>query len=234
MRLGLTAALLLSTSPALAQDTLATVARAMYGDMAVIVQTRANQVRLAIDDGTQNLYLSFVGTDVRRWSDSTQRYFTRRRRKSDQTVWSSALHEPGMRAGTASLTIRTVEAGKGQVYTLFFADDSLITVRGEVDREDAQAFARHLRQAAQMALGSSKLSRPAAAKPKPKRVAPPPPPKSGSASALPLVTIAATWHVVADRADSWHRYSDDRTPGRAQPHQAPRATHHAEPGCARP
>lgn len=171
MRLGLTAALALVASPALGQDTLATVARGMYGDIAIIVQTRPNQVRLAVDDGTQNLYLSFVGSDVRRWSDSTQRFFTRARRKSDSTTWSSALHEPGMRAGTASLSIRI--GPSGPVYTLFFADDSLLSVRGNVDKAEARTFARILRQASVMALGNSAARRPAA-KSKAKKAVPPP------------------------------------------------------------
>ena len=167
MRLGLTAVVLfLLTTPAYAQDTLATVARAMYGDLGVIVQVRPNQVRIGVDNGTDNLYLSFVGADVRRWSDSTLQFFTRRRRKSDSSVWRSSLHEPGMRAGTASLTIRPDPTGA--VHTLFFADDSLKTVRGDVDGADARAFARVLRQASVMALGGSK-TRPAAARPRPKK-----------------------------------------------------------------
>jgi hypothetical protein len=152
-----------------AQDTLATVARAMYGDVAVIVQVRPNQVRLAIDDGTSNLFLSFVGSDVRRWSDSTLRLLSRKRRKADSTVWTSALHEPGMRQGTASLSIRPDSAGL--VYSLFFADDSLITVRGRVDSADVLAFARVLRDAGRMALGSQS-ARPAAAS-RPRRSKPP-------------------------------------------------------------
>ncbi|MGH7713732.1 MAG: hypothetical protein ACREOG_20785 [Gemmatimonadaceae bacterium] len=152
MRLGLTMVFAALSLRVEAQDTLATVARSMYGNMAVIVQVRPNQVRLAIDDGTSNLFLSFVGTDVRRWSDSTQRLFTRRRRKADSTVWSSALHEPGMRQGTASLSIRVDSSGP--IYSLFFADDSLVTIRGRVEPEDARTFARILRQASAMALGA--------------------------------------------------------------------------------
>ncbi len=166
MRIGLTVALAAMTLRAEAQDTLATVARVMYGDVAVIVQTRPNQVRLAIDDGTSNLFLSFVGTDVQRWSDSTLRMLARRRRKADDATWSSALHEPGMRAGTASLSIRPDSLGS--VYTLFFADDSLITVRGQIAAADALGFARILRTASSMALGGRKPSRPAAARKPPK------------------------------------------------------------------
>lgn len=168
MRVGLTLALFAASIQAGGQDTsLTTVTRAMYGDMAVIVQVRPNQVRLAIDNGTSNLFLSFVGTDVRRWSDSTQRIFTRRRRKADSTVWSSAIHEPGMRAGTASLSIRVDSTGP--VHTLFFADDSLNTVRGQVEPEDARAFARVLRQAGELALGMSPESRPATARRRPRK-----------------------------------------------------------------
>ncbi|HJU73841.1 MAG TPA: hypothetical protein VJ717_08850 [Gemmatimonadaceae bacterium] len=163
---GLTAVtLVLVSTPVCAQDTLATVARAMYGELGVIVQVRTNQVRIGVDNGTDNLYLSFVGSDVRRWSDSTLRFFTRRRRKSDSSAWRSSLHEPGMRAGTASLTIRPDPSGT--IHTLFFADDSLKSVRGDVDAADARAFARVLRQASLMALGGSK-ARPAAAKAKPR------------------------------------------------------------------
>jgi hypothetical protein len=165
MRIGLTLAFAAVTLRADAQDTLATVARVMYGDVAVIVQTRANQVRLAIDDGTNNLFLSFVGTDVQRWSDSTLRMLNRRRRKADSSVWSSAMHEPGMRAGTASLSIRPDSIGSA--YSLFFADDSLLTVRGRIDREDALGFARILRTASRMALGGRAVSRPAAARRRP-------------------------------------------------------------------
>jgi hypothetical protein len=148
-----------------AQDTLATVARVMYGDLAVIVQTRANQVRLAIDDGTNNLFLSFVGTDVARWSDSTLRILARKRRRSDDATWSSALHEPGMRAGTASLSIRPDSIGN--VYTLFFADDSLVTARGRVGAAEALTFTRILRNASRLALSGRTPSRPAAARRKP-------------------------------------------------------------------
>jgi hypothetical protein len=143
-----------------AQDTLATVARAMYGEMAVIVQVRPNQVRLAVDNGSENIFLSFVGTDARRWSDSTLRLLTRRRSKRDTSSWRSALHEPGERAGTASLSMRVEE--DGPVLTLFFADDSLVEVRGQIDSEDAQAFARVLQRASALALGPER--KPAAAR----------------------------------------------------------------------
>jgi hypothetical protein len=154
MPLRLTALLLLAVtgaSPAQTPDTLATVARTMYGDMAVIVQVRPNQVRLAIDNGTHNLFLSFVGTDVRRWSDSTARILTRRRRRGDDAAWRSAMFEPGLRSGTASLTLRPDSGGTS--YTLFFADDSLRSVRGALRAADAVAFTRILRNASTMALG---------------------------------------------------------------------------------
>lgn len=154
MRLGLTVALVALSLPVRAQDTLTTVARAMYGDMAVIVQVRPNQVRLAVDNGTENIFLSFVGTDVRRWSDTTMRLLTRRRSKRDTTTWRSAMHEPGERAGTASLSLRVEESGP--VLVLFFADDSLVEVRGQIEPEDAQAFARVMRQAGALALGSER------------------------------------------------------------------------------
>jgi hypothetical protein len=172
MRLGLAAALAIASLRADGQETtaLTTVARRLYGDVAVIVQVAPNQVRLAIDDGKTNLVLSFVGTDVRRWADSTTRYFSRRRRKADSTMWSSALHEPGLRSGTASLTIRIDSAGP--THTLFFADDSLITVRGLVEPDEARAFTNILRTASVLALGDRRESRPAAARRRP----PKPPP----------------------------------------------------------
>jgi hypothetical protein len=138
-----------------AQDTLATVARTMYGDVALIVQVRPNQVRLAVDNGTHNLFLSFVGSDVRRWSDSTTRILARKRRRGDATAWRSAMFEPGMRSGTASLTLRPDSSGTS--YTLFFADDSLRSVRGTVRAADAAAFTRILRNASHMALGGRSL-----------------------------------------------------------------------------
>jgi hypothetical protein len=162
MRISLTVAafaLGILAQRAAAQDTLATVARTMYGDIAVIVQVRPNQVRLAIDDGDSNLFLSFVGTDVRRWSDSTLRLLARRPRKTSPG-WTSALHEPGMRQGTASLSLRPDSAG--HVFSLFFADDSLITVRGQIESTDALTFARVLRDAGRMALGGASARRPPA------------------------------------------------------------------------
>lgn len=158
--LGLTVAIATLSLRLNAQDTLATIARAMYGEMAVIVQVRPNLVRLAVDNGTENIFLQFVGTDVRRWSDSTMRLLTRRRSKRDTTTWRSAIHEPGERAGTASITVRVEEIGP--VLTLFFADDSLVEVRGRVDVEDAQAFARVLQKASAFALGPER--KPAAAR----------------------------------------------------------------------
>jgi len=166
MRIGLTVVLAGLPLQAQAQDTsLTTVARSIYGDMAIIVQARPNQVRLAIDDGKSNLFLWFVGTDVRRWSDSTERLLTRKRRKADSTVWTSALHEPGMRQGTASLSIR-VDSG-GPVHTLFFADDMLLTVRGRIEDDEARTFARIMRQASAIALGPE--TRPATARRKPSK-----------------------------------------------------------------
>ena len=149
--LGLTVAIAALSLPVAAQDTLTTVARAMYGDMAVIVQVRPNQVRLAVDNGSENIFLSFVGRDVRRWSDTTMRLLTKRRSKRDTTSWRSAMHEPGEQAGTASLSMRVRE--DGPVLTLFFADNSLVEVRGPIDAEDAQAFARVLQKASVLALG---------------------------------------------------------------------------------
>ena len=166
MRIGLTVVLAALPLQAQAQDTsLTTVARSMYGEMAIIVQARPNQVRLAIDDGKSNLFLWFVGTDVRRWSDSTERLLSRKRRKADSTVWTSVLSEPGMRQGTASLSIR-VESG-GPVHTLFFADDSLLTVRGRIEGEEARTFARIMKQASAIALGPE--TRPATARRKPSK-----------------------------------------------------------------
>ena len=158
--LGLTVAIAALSLRANAQDTLATVARAMYGEMAVIVQVRPNQVRLAVDNGSENIFLSFVGTDVRRWSDTTMRLLTRRRSKRDTTSWRSSLHEPGERAGTASLSMRVEE--DGPVLTLFFADDSLVEVRGPIDSEAAQTFARVMQKASVLALGPER--KPAAAR----------------------------------------------------------------------
>jgi hypothetical protein len=123
----------------------------MYGEIAVIVQTRPNQVRLAVDNGTENIFLSFVGSDVRRWSDTTMRLLTRRRSKRDTSSWRSAIHEPGERAGTASLSMRVSE--EGPVLTLFFSDDSLVAVRGPIDSEDSQAFMRVMQKASALALG---------------------------------------------------------------------------------
>ena len=161
MRIGLTVVATALSFQAHAQDTtLTTVARSMYGDMAIIVQARPNQVRLAIDDGTSNLFLWFVGTDVRRWVDSTEKMLSRKRRKADSTVWTSALLEPGMRQGTASLSIR-MDSGSS-VHTLFFADDSLVTVRGRIDRDEARTYVRILRQASAIALGPE--TRPATAR----------------------------------------------------------------------
>lgn len=169
MRLVLALALAVASLHAEGQATtpLTTVARRLYGDVAVIVQVRPNQVRVAVDDGQTNLVLSFVGTDVRRWADSTTRFFNRRRRKADSTVWSSALHEPGLRSGTASLTIR-VDSG-GPSHTLFFADDSLITVRGRVEPDEARAFTNILRTASALALGDRRESRPATARRRPQK-----------------------------------------------------------------
>ena len=158
--LGLTVAFAAVSLRLDAQDTLATVAHAMYGEMAVIVQVRPNQVRLAVDNGKDNIFLSFVGSDVRRWSDTTMRLLTRRRTKRDTTTWRSALHEPGERAGTASLSMRVNE--DGPVLMLFFADDSLVEVRGPIEAEDAQAFARVMKKASAMALGPE--PKPAAAR----------------------------------------------------------------------
>jgi hypothetical protein len=169
MRLGLIAALAIVSLRAGGQNAtpIATVARRLYGDVAVIVQVRPNQVRLAIDDGKTNMVLSFVGTDVRRWADSTTRFFSRRRGRADSTVWSSAMHEPGLRSGTASLTIRLDSAGP--THTLFFADDSLITVRGRVEPDEARAFTNILRTAGALALGDRRESRPAAARRRPQK-----------------------------------------------------------------
>lgn len=158
--LGLTVVVAALSQPVAAQDTLTTVARAMYGDMAVIVQARSNQVRVAVDNGAENIYLSFVGSDVRRWSDTTMRLLTRRRSKRDTTSWRSAVHEPGERAGTASLSLRVAE--DGPVLTLFFADDSLVEVRGPIEAEDAQAFTKVMQKASAVALGPE--HKPAAAR----------------------------------------------------------------------
>ncbi len=173
MRLSLPIALAIASLRAGGQDTtpLTTVARSLYGDVAVIVQARPNEVRLAIDDGKTNMVLFFVGTDVRRWCDSTTLFFTRRRRKADSTMWSSALHEPGLRSGTASLSIRVDSAGGrgGPMHTLFFADDSLITVRGRLEPDEARAFTNILRRASVLALGDRAESRPAAARRRPRK-----------------------------------------------------------------
>ncbi|MGQ0538243.1 MAG: hypothetical protein ACT4R6_04800 [Gemmatimonadaceae bacterium] len=150
----------LGIAPAAAQDSAArVVARSLYGDVAVIVQARPSQVRLGVDDGKKNIVLSLVATDVGRWADSTRRLVTRRRRRADSTVWRSVVQEPGLRAGNVSLSLRR-DSGE-TVHTLFFADDSLNTLRSRVALREALAFIAIMKRASSAALGGKAAPRPA-------------------------------------------------------------------------
>jgi hypothetical protein len=140
------------------------IARTMLGETAIEVRAWAPGVVLVgMAAGEGELTLDLVAGDVRRFSSAVSSRLTRRR-GAKPAGWSERVEEPGVGAGSMSLSLAV--AAKESTYTLFAADETLVSVRQRLSRAEVGVFARHLHAAARAALPPlAPTRRPTARKP---------------------------------------------------------------------
>ena len=130
-------------------------------------------------DSSRSVALILRAEDVRRWADSATRVLTAKLRAGELSGrWQAAVEEPGVRSGSMMIS-RTID-GRDTVIAFFLADDSLMSVRRVVDRDEAEALVGALKRAATRML------------PPPKRPAKPPRRPAGLEETVALVRSPRT------------------------------------------
>ncbi|MBV6522324.1 MAG: hypothetical protein MNPFHGCM_02472 [Gemmatimonadaceae bacterium] len=119
--------------------------RLLLGDVAVEIRPASDdRLTFAIADSVRSLVLTVLARDARRWSDSAAillRPMRRSRRSdADRTV---VLEEPGIEAGSISLTRRVTDAGAQ--WSLFVADRTFETIRVALEITDVRAVVSAMR-----------------------------------------------------------------------------------------
>lgn len=146
-----TAAMSAPVRRAPAQTADSTLARLFVGgDALEIVLLDDRRLRVAVADSARTLILTVLPRDVRRWSDSVSRILvTRRRVRRFPQQWSATLSEPGIEAGSMTMTRRDSDAGS--TWSLFVSDSRFMQTRVILDAGEAKAIRSAFRRAADVA-----------------------------------------------------------------------------------
>jgi hypothetical protein len=147
--------------------------RQLVGDLAIEARTRGDgSMTLGAADSRTSVVVTFMATDLRRWSDSATRMLAAKPRRGSIIKWEASVSGPGVAAGSMSLA-RTITATDTTI-VLLVTDTSFHAVRTPLSAEDAKALAAAMKRAANASL-------PTRAAPLPKSTTPPktatPPPK---------------------------------------------------------
>jgi hypothetical protein len=158
---------------AAAQAPQRSVLRQLVGDLAMEARTRGDgSMTLGAADSRTSVVVTFMATDLRRWSDSATRMLAAKPRRGSIIKWEASVSGPGIAAGSMSLA-RTITATDTTI-VLLVTDTSFRAVRTPLSAEDAKALAAAMKRAANASL-------PTRAAPLPKSTTPPkaatPPPK---------------------------------------------------------
>jgi len=172
-----TSAFVLLSAPHVASSQAATPtsSRLLLGEAALEIRTgEPGQLQVAIADSTRVLAITVLARDAKRWADSVSLVLRRKvalRRAPRE--WVVLLEEPGIQAGSLSLTRRDGESGS--TWSLFLADRDFEEIRLVLSATEVRAVLaamQHRTQAALAAIGlppkRSPRKRPPVPTPKPR------------------------------------------------------------------
>ena len=120
--------------------------RGLLGEAGVEIRSASGVVLVGMAGDSASVSVTLRASDVRRFADSLARRLARTRTRDSS--WSLRLDEPGVSAGTLSLSPAGLGRDKRRQYRLFVADDVITHVQQVLDVNDVRLFARKLREAA--------------------------------------------------------------------------------------
>lgn len=143
--------------------------RQLYGDLAFEVRTRGQgSLTIGVADSRTSLVLTFMATDLRRWSDSASRVLAARApRRAEPAKWEAVVAGPGVVAGSMSLA-RSI-AGTDTTIVLLVTDTSFHAVRTVLTAPEARALTAAMKRAANASLPTKPPPPPKATPPNPKK-----------------------------------------------------------------
>lgn len=149
--LALTALSLWSPAAIGAQAGTRSVLRQLYGDLAFEGRTQGQgSLTLGVADSRTSLVVTFMATDLRRWSDSATRVLAARPRRGATATWEAVVSGPGVTAGSMSLA-RSISPTETTI-VLLVTDTSFRAVRSVLSASEAGALAAALKRAANASL----------------------------------------------------------------------------------
>ncbi len=124
----------------------------LYGDLAVEVRTRGlGSLTVGVADDKTQLVITFLATDLRRWSDSATRMLTARGpRKGSSITWQAVVDGPGTVSGSMALS-RAITPSDTTII-LLVTDTAFRAVRTPLRAEEAKALAVAMKRAANASL----------------------------------------------------------------------------------
>lgn len=120
--------------------------RGLLGEAGIEIRAASGVVLVGVAGDSASVSVTLRASDVRRFADSLAKRLARARARDSS--WNLRLEEPGVSAGTLSLSPAGVGRDKRRRYRLFVADDVLTHVQQVLDVNDVGLLARKLREAA--------------------------------------------------------------------------------------
>lgn len=120
--------------------------RLLLGEAALeLSPTDSQAIRIALADSARTIILTVLARDARRWSDSlTLVVRLRPRSRRVPQEWRVILEEPGLEAGSMSVTRRDGETGSA--WSLFVADKDFQSVRIPLEPDEVRALVAAMRR----------------------------------------------------------------------------------------
>ena len=149
--LALAALSLWSPAAAGAQTGVRSVLRQLYGDLAFEGRTQGQgSLTIGVADSRTSLVVTFMATDLRRWSDSAARVLAARPRRGATAKWEAVVAGPGVTAGSMSLA-RSISPTDTTI-VLLVTDTSFRAVRTVLSAAEAGALTAAMKRAANASL----------------------------------------------------------------------------------
>ena len=150
--LALTTLSLWLPAAAAAQTGVRSVLRQLYGDLAFEARTQGQgSLTVGVADSRTSLVVTFMATDLRRWSDSAARVLAARpSRRGASATWEAVVAGPGVTAGSMSLA-RSISPTDTTI-VLLVTDTAFRAVRTVLSATDANALAAAMKRAANASL----------------------------------------------------------------------------------
>lgn len=149
-----TSAVVLLWAPQVAspQATTPPSSRLLIGDAAIEIRSaEAGELHVAIADSERVLAITVLARDAKRWADSAS-LVLRVKASSRRTLreWTVLLEEPGIQAGSLSLTRRDGDAGTK--WSLYLADREFEEIRLVLTPTEVRGVLAAMQRRAQAAL----------------------------------------------------------------------------------